>query len=122
MGLGFGSVRGHRRGMRGMTKRYLPWLACAVIAAIGVPALAWGESETREVDALVTMGDNFFQDDDGLLSNDAPYTNVVNITPGGRVNFKSIAGANNTGAHNVAVDGATSAIVCNQTVQSPIFP
>ena len=30
-----------------MRKTYLPWLACAVIAAIGVPALAWGESETR---------------------------------------------------------------------------
>ena len=28
----------------GLRKRYLPWLACAAVAAVGVPALASGES------------------------------------------------------------------------------
>ena len=79
-----------------MRKRYLPWLACAVIAAIGVPALAWGEDDPREVDAIVTTGDNFFADADGVLDPEG-VGNVVNITPGGRVNFKSDLGPGEPG-------------------------
>ena len=52
-----------------MRKSFLPWLACAAIAAVGVPALAWGEaggSRTEvPVDAAFVTGDNFFQDTAG---------------------------------------------------------
>jgi plastocyanin len=94
-------------------KRYLPWMACAVMLAIGVPALARGED--RPVDAVVFTGDNFFRDAAGPDGD-----NTVEITTGGTVTFKSrLNDPLNQAVHNVDFDSETpQPSVCNQTVES----
>src|SRR5688572_6247295 len=107
-----------------MRKTVLPWMVCAVGAAAGVPALAWGEAASAPragsalVDATMLTGDNFFQE-----QGSAQTDNSVQITPGGTVTFKSLVRPENTSVHNVAFDDASpKPTVCNQTVQSPETP
>ena len=58
-----------------MRKSVLPWLACAVIAVIVVPTLAWG-APARDgggsvpVDRTFYTGDNFFFDASGTDTQD----------------------------------------------------
>src|SRR3954470_24582547 len=101
-----------------MRKSFLPWLVCAVIAAVGVPTLAWGEAgDSRAeapVDAAFVTGDNFFQDTAGGSGDSS-----VTITPGGKVTFTSPVSAENTAVHNVDFDFDTQPASCNQTVLAP---
>jgi plastocyanin len=97
-----------------MRKSVLPWLACALIAVIVVPALAWGASagDPRPVaDASFHTGDNFFQDDAGGVGD-----NTVTIAPGQTVSFASRTSDPLNGAvHNVDFDFDTQPASCNQT-------
>ena len=97
-----------------MRKTFLPWLACAVIAVVVVPTLAWGEQArdgSPTVDAAFTTRDNAFQDAGGS----SPDDNEVTITVGGTVTFTSIDAEGNHGSHNVDFDFETQPSVCNQT-------
>ncbi len=44
-----------------MRKSVLPWLACAIIAVVVVPALAWGAParDPQPANAAFIVGDNF---------------------------------------------------------------
>ena len=97
-----------------MRKSFLPWLVCAAIAAVGVPALAWGEPGGGRIeaptDAAFVTGDNFFQDTAGAAGD-----NSVTITPGGKVTFTSPVNETNSAVHNVDFDFDTQPASCNQT-------
>src|SRR5215218_3846870 len=97
-----------------MRKTVLPWLACAMIAVIVVPALAWGQP-AREANGAANAsfhtGDNFFQDDAGAAGDTS-----VTIAPGQTVQFSSPVVEGNAGVHNVAFEEATQPASCNQTV------
>ena len=102
-----------------MRKTFLPWLACAAIAAVGVPTLAWGQNEgrgaaTAPLDAGFIVGDNFFQDAAGGVDD-----TEVTINPGETVTFK-FTGAGST-PHNVwfgEPGEQPQPSECNQTVKS----
>src|SRR3954469_25711482 len=104
-----------------MRKTFLPWMVCGVIAAIGVPALAYGDGDARApaataaANAAFVTGDNYFQDTTGPVTD-----NQVEITPGGTVTFTSPLGVGSNGApHNVdfVFDGPQPTS-CNQTKES----
>jgi plastocyanin len=92
-------------------KQHLPWMACAVIAAIATPALASGSAESSP-NALVTIGDNYFKDSDG--------DSQVEISAGQTVFFVSPIVPENQTYHNVAMRSGNP--VCNQTKQAPGHP
>src|SRR4051794_34436101 len=104
-------------------RKFLPWLACAAIAVVGVPTLAWGQGDEGKAvapaDASFHTGDNFFQDDAGAADD-----STVQIAVGGTVTFKSrLNDSTNAAPHNVIFnDESPKPSVCNQTVQSPELP
>ena len=104
-----------------MRKSFLPWLVCAAIAAVGVPALAWGEPGGGRIeaptDAAFVTGDNFFQDTAGAAGD-----NSVTITPGGKVTFTSPVNETNSAVHNVDFDFDTQPTSCNQTQEAGGVP
>ena len=57
--------------------KLLPWMACALVALVALPALAAGGS--RAVDGAIVTWDNGFNEV-GQPESDT----TVNITPGGR--------------------------------------
>ena len=82
-----------------MRKSFLPWLACAVIAVVVIPTLAWG-APTRDAErpaaAAFYTGDNFFRDAAGPAGD-----NEVTINPGDTVTFTSrLADPENSSVHN----------------------
>src|ERR1041384_7127510 len=73
-------------------KQYLPWLVCAVMFVVGVPALASGEGPARPpADAAFDVHDNSFDDAAG-----GPGDHTVTIPTGGTVTFTyaNVAGNN----------------------------
>src|SRR4051794_30155780 len=97
-------------------RTYLPWLACALTIAVGVPAFAQGqgERESAVVDGLITVHDDYFQEGAD------PDDHLVNITPGGRVTFNYQAGAG-TGTHDVSFQFSDAPpTTCVQTAPAPI--
>src|SRR4051794_38368270 len=105
-----------------MRKSFLPWLACAVIAVVVVPALAWGapardgQSSAPRANAAFVTGDNFFRDVAGAAGD-----TEVTINPGDTVTFTSPIDDTNTAPHNVDFrDNPPS--VCNQTQAPPGVP
>jgi plastocyanin len=78
----------------GLRRRYLPWLACAAVAATALPALAWGQDDPPP-SASILVTDTTFVDADG---GDA----YVNIPVGGKVLFSYPSG---TTRHNVIFAG-----------------
>src|SRR3954451_17881882 len=111
----------------GLRKQYLPWLACAAIAAAGVPAFAWGNAAAPSsssdaalpvVDGGIEAYDFGFRDTSGHVTD-----NVVNITPGGKVTFSYPVKTENTSVHNVVfVDTGPQPTSCDQTVAPPGYP
>src|SRR5262245_59163785 len=97
-----------------MRRTYLPWLACALTAVIGVPALAYGARADDVVDATVTTHDNYFQDGSGT----DPEDNVVEITPGGTVTSRYNEGDGGA-THDVAFTGAAPT-TCTQVTPPPL--
>ena len=63
----------------GLRRRYLPWLACAAVAATALPALAWGQGEAQ-VSASIVVTDSAFRDA-------ADGDSTVEIPVGGTVAF-----------------------------------
>ena len=73
----------------GFSRRYLPWMACAAVAATALPALAWGQDPPSSASIIVT--DYAFRDAAGEDS-------TVEIVAGGTVNFSYPSG---NSRHNV---------------------
>jgi plastocyanin len=92
--------------------RYLPWMACAVIALVGAPALAAGGDppSTAAIVAYDEAGGQRFQD----ASQASPTDHTVEITSGGTVTFSFPAG-NGTSVHNVDFKAAPKPTSCVQT-------
>ena len=63
----------------GLRRRYLPWLACAAVAATALPALAWGQADPPS-SASIVVTDYAFHDAAGDDS-------TVEIPAGGTVDF-----------------------------------
>src|SRR3954471_2372073 len=99
-----------------MRKSFLPWLACAIIAVVVVPALAWGapardgQSTAPEANQAFVTSDNSFRDVTG-----APGDNEVTINPGDTVTFTSPVDPENQAPHNVDFFDPRPSAVCNQT-------
>ena len=74
--------------------KLLPWMACALVALVALPALAAGGS--RAVDGAFVTWDNGFNEV-GQPETDT----TVNITPGGRVTFSYPEGGS---VHNVVFE------------------
>jgi plastocyanin len=74
----------------GLRRRYLPWLACAAMAATAVPALAWGQGDPP-VSASIVVTDTGFRD---AASDDS----TVEIPAGGTVGFSYPEGSSR---HNI---------------------
>src|SRR3954454_25387731 len=68
-----------RRGDSLGRRKYLPWLACAVLATIAVPAIAHGAGDDPATAAIVVT-DGGFRD----ASGSDPADNSVTIVPGGK--------------------------------------
>ena len=92
-------------------RKYLPWVVCALTAAVGVPALAWGAG--AEVDATVTAHDDYFRD----ASSSDPEDNVVNILPGQTVTFRYNEGGGGN-SHNVRF--SVQPTTCTQVAPAPL--
>src|SRR5688572_8400207 len=103
-----------------MRSKFLPWMACALVALVCVPALAFGgrEDSGQAIDGAFATYDNGFREVGQPVED-----NVVNIGVGERVTFRSPAGSSdppNAGVHNVAFEeDSPKPAECNQTVQSP---
>ena len=73
-----------------MRSKVLPWMACALVALIFIPALALGDphaSNEQAADGTMLTFDN------GFYEAGQPTTDtVVNIQPGERVTFRSPTG------------------------------
>src|SRR3954469_5586321 len=95
-----------RRGDSLGRRTYLPWLACAVLAAITVPAIARGAGDDPAAAEMVVT-DGGFRD----ASGSDPADNSVRIVPGGKVTFSYPSG---NGMHNVAFVGEQPTS-CRQT-------
>src|SRR6201999_3138731 len=87
-------------------KKYLPWLAWVVLAAIVTPAIARGCGDDPGSAAILVTDTGFM----GASGSD-PADHSVTITPGGKVSFSYPSG---TGLHNVAFIGAQPTS-CRQT-------
>src|SRR4051812_13382670 len=109
-------------GVVGMRK-FLPWLACAAIAVVGVPTLAWGQGDEGKAaapaDAGFHTGDTFFQDDAGPAGD-----TTVQIPVGGTVTFKSpLNTEGNSAPHNVAFfDESPSRPPATRRCSPPTWP
>ena len=103
-----------------MRSKVLPWMACALVALVFVPALALGDphaSDQTEADGTFLTYDNGFYEA-GQPSTDS----VVNIQPGERVTFRSPIGGEpqNQGVHNVDFfEDSPQPTACIQTVAGP---
>ena len=86
----------------GFSRKYLPWMACAAIAATVLPALAWGQDPPSSASIVVT--DYAFRDAAGTDS-------TVEIAPGGTVHFSYPSGMSR---HNVVFVGKQPTS-CTQT-------
>ncbi len=93
----------------GLRKRYLPWLACAVVAAVGVPALASGAPQRAP--GTINAYDFGF-------NNPATGDSTVTINAGETVSFSYPTGGN---AHNVDFDDVAPTS-CTQTAGDDIGP
>jgi plastocyanin len=92
-------------------KQYLPWVLCALLVAIGVPALASGEERGPvPVDAAFSVHDNSFDDAAGGADDHA-----VSITTGGKVLFQYAADGTNGSVHNVDFSSGPAPAECKQT-------
>ena|SRR5690349_16438696 len=100
-----------------MRKSVLPWLACAIIALIVVPALAWSapardpQPSTPKADAAFTVGDFYFVDAAGS----APEDNSVTINVGDSVTFTYAKNGLNNSVHNVDFSADTQPASCSQS-------
>jgi PKD repeat protein len=95
----------------GLRKRHLPWLACVIVALIGIPALASAKGNKAKsaapppLQATIVPYDFGFRD--STKSKDDPTATTVTIAPGGRVDF-NYPGNDGTNQHNVVFgDGNT---------------
>jgi plastocyanin len=103
-----------------MRKSFLPWLACAVLAAIAVPALASGQprQEAQRADAAFIVGDNFYVDANGS----GPEDNAVTIAVGEKVTFSYPTGPLSNSVHNVVFDEGPKPSSCVQTQAAEGLP
>lgn len=92
----------------GLSRKYLPWMACAAIAAALVPTLAWGQDPPSSASIVVT--DYEFRDA-------ADQDSTVEIAPGGTVHFSYPSG---NSRHNVQFPGKQPTS-CTQT-EGDIWP
>jgi plastocyanin len=100
-------------------KQHLPWVVCAVMFVVGVPALASGEERApAPADAAMTVHDNYFQD----ASTPGTADHDVSITTGGKVTFAYGDDGSSSAAHNVAFRDGPQPAACKQTVGSDIDP
>src|SRR6478609_8846701 len=100
-----------------MRKSVLPWLACALIAVIVIPALAWGAParDPRPANGGFIVGDNFYRD----VNASAPDDNSVTINPGETVTFTYPDVPANDSVHNVVFDDGAQPTTCTQT-EAPV--
>jgi plastocyanin len=106
----------------GPSRKWLPWLACAAIAAAGFPGLAQGEAESSDPpqSGAIVAADNFFHEA-GSVDSD----NTVEIAAGGKVTFSYPTGGQ---VHNVVFRGTqptcaqSSGIVYGAVPPLPSFP
>src|SRR4051794_22576073 len=101
----------------GLSRKYLPWLACAAIATVSVPAFASGSPSAAEplANGSVITYDFGFMDGSQASQED----NVVNITPGGTVTFSYPSGSS---VHNVDFSSGPPPTSCVQTQAPPGSP
>src|SRR3954469_4820610 len=106
----------------GLTRKYVPLLACAAFAVAGVPALAAGSGKATPAAAPALVDGGIVAFDFGFRdgSQASPDDNTVNITPGGKVTFSYPTGDS---VHNVVfVDSGPQPTSCTQTVAPPPYP
>src|SRR5262245_48177679 len=98
----------------GLRKRYLPWLVTAAVAAVGMPALAFGQSAAPPTKPVYASDPySFFNPETGESS--------VTIAAGGTVTF---AYPESGSIHNVAFDNAqpTSCTLAGSSANVPPLP
>jgi plastocyanin len=97
--------------------KWLPWLACAAVAAVGFPALAHGESESAAdppATASFSLDDNGFWD-----AGQADHADTeVDVATGGTVTWSYAVGAGNL-PHTVRFDSPPDGAAC---ASSPSVP
>src|SRR4051794_6137756 len=98
----------------GLRKKYLPWLACAAMAGIGVPAIA---SASGEPGSGATAAPGQIQAFDFGFNNPATDDSTVTINAGETVTFSYPSGGN---FHNV--DFSTAPTSCTQTSGANVGP
>ena len=94
--------------MLGLRKRHLPWLACVIVALVGIPALASAKGKAKSaapppMNATVVPYDFGFRD--STKTKDDPTATTVTIAPGGRVDFNYPTG-DGANQHNVVFGDA----------------
>jgi PKD repeat protein len=92
----------------GLRRRQLPWLACVIVALVGIPALAAAKGNQGRVapppmNATVVPYDFGFRD--ATKTKDDPTATTVTIAPGGRVDFNYPVG-DGANQHNVVFGDA----------------
>jgi PKD repeat protein len=90
----------------GLRKRHLPWLACAILALIAIPALASAKGKRAAPppsNATIVPYDFGFRD--ATKSKSDPTATTVTIAPGGRVDFNYPNG-DGANQHNVVFGDA----------------
>src|SRR4051812_45014704 len=101
-----------------LSRKYVPWLACAAVATVGVPAFASGNAQRSAVpvtDGAFTAFDFGFMDTASGNQTD----NTVNITPGGRVTISYPTGDN---VHNADFSNGPAPSSCTQTKAPAPYP
>src|SRR5690349_2973652 len=104
-----------------MRKSFLPWLACAVLAAIVVPTLAWGQpvrDPQPAANAAFVVGDNFYND----ASGSGPDDHSVTIAAGEKVSFTYAVSPQNNSVHNVDFSFETQPSSCVETASPEGIP
>jgi plastocyanin len=102
-------------------KKYLPWLACAAIATVSVPAFASGSAAPGPAvaeDGAFTVFDFGFYD----TASGNQLDNTVNITPGARVTFTYPVNPANQSVHNVDFGDGPAPTSCTQTAAPAPYP
>jgi cytochrome c len=90
----------------GLMKRYLPWLACVVVAALAVPPRALANAESAQASAASFVAYDFgFRD--ATKTADDPTATTVTVTPGSTVDFSYPTGSS---VHNVHFGDAGTGI------------
>ena len=95
----------------GLRRRYLPWLVCTAVAAVGIPAFAYGDPASRGSDS---QAPGFIDAVDFEFVNPATPGSDVTIDAGETVTFGYPSGSS---FHNVRFSGA-SPTSCTQTAGS----